>query len=95
MSATKTRKRQERQRRLNNRKRRIQNRLGERHWNDQARPMFSAGSEGDQGGSPNHYESSDRTRGLGLGGIGVMHLPARQTGLIEGIDKQLHLLKYL
>jgi hypothetical protein len=40
-----------------------------------------------------HYELSDKTRGLGPGGIGAMHLLARRIGLIEMIDRQLHLLK--
>jgi hypothetical protein len=40
-----------------------------------------------------HYELSDKTRGLAAGGIGVMHLLARQSGLIEAIDARLHLLK--
>jgi len=40
-----------------------------------------------------HYELADRVRGLGPGGIGVMHLLARRTGLIEAIDERLHLLK--
>jgi hypothetical protein len=40
-----------------------------------------------------HYELADKTRGLGAGGIGAMHLLARQTGLIEAIDRGLHLLK--
>ncbi len=39
------------------------------------------------------YELSDRTRGLGVGGIGVMHRLTRQTGLIPAIDQNLHLLK--
>ena len=40
-----------------------------------------------------HYEIADRTRGLAHGGIGAMHLLARQTGLIDAIDRRLHLLK--
>ncbi|MCH8830518.1 MAG: transposase [Planctomycetes bacterium] len=40
-----------------------------------------------------HYELADRTRGLGPGGIGAMHLLARRTGLVEAIDRRLHLLK--
>ena len=40
-----------------------------------------------------HYELADKTRGLGPGGIGAMHLLARRTGLIEAIDRRLHLLK--
>jgi hypothetical protein len=39
------------------------------------------------------YELADRTRGLGPGGIGGMHLLARRVGLIEAIDRRLHLLK--
>ena len=75
----------ERKRRLVNRKRRIQWRLRDRHWTDQPRPMFSAGNI--------HYELADRVRGLGPGGIGAMHLLAQRTGLVEAIDRRLHLLK--
>jgi len=39
------------------------------------------------------YEVTQRSRGLGCGGIGAMHLLARRTGLIEAIDRRLHLLK--
>jgi len=40
-----------------------------------------------------HYELSDRAQGLGVGGIGAMHLLARRSGLIEAIDDRLHLLQ--
>jgi len=40
-----------------------------------------------------HYELSDKARGLGVGGIGALHLLARRVGLIERIDSELHLLK--
>ncbi len=40
-----------------------------------------------------HYELADKIRGLGAGGIGMMHLLARRTGLIGAIDRRLHLLK--
>jgi hypothetical protein len=40
-----------------------------------------------------HYELSGRTRGLGAGGIGAIHLLARRVGLPEAIDANLHLLK--
>jgi hypothetical protein len=40
-----------------------------------------------------HYELADKTRGLSAGGIGAMHLLARRSGLIEAIDRRLHLLK--
>lgn len=39
------------------------------------------------------YELADKARGLSCGGIGVMHLLARRVGLIEAIDRRLHLLK--
>jgi hypothetical protein len=66
-------------------KRRIQHRLRERHWEAQAQPMLRA--------SNIEYEVSDRTKGLCAGGIGAIHLLARQIGLIEAIDERLELLK--
>lgn len=39
------------------------------------------------------YDVSDRVCALGVGGIGVMHLVAQRTGLIERIDDNLELLK--
>ena len=41
-----------------------------------------------------HYEMADRSRGIACGGIGAIHLLARRTGLIEAIDRHLHLLKF-
>ncbi len=67
------------------RKRRIEYRLRDRAWPEQSEPMFR--------GSNIHYDVSDRARGLGVGGIGAMHLLARRTGLVEAIDRRLHLLK--
>lgn len=75
----------ERKRKLANRRRRIADRLRERVWDEQPRPMFTA--------SNIHYDLADKDRGLGEGGIGVMHLLARKAGLIERIDEELHLLK--
>jgi hypothetical protein len=71
--------------RLAKRKRRIRRRLREIHWEDQPRPMFSA--------SNIHYELADRGGGIGCGGIGLVHMLARRTGLIEALDRNLHLLK--
>ena len=68
-----------------NSKRRIAWRLRKRNWEEQREPMMAA--------SNIHYEISDRTRAVGTGGIGAMHLVARRTGLIDGIDSDLHLLK--
>jgi len=74
-----------RRRILRNRKRRIADRLRDRERAPQGEPMLTA--------SNIHYELSDKVRGLAAGGIGAMHLLARQTGLIEAVDERLHLLK--
>jgi len=79
------RKIRQRQRKLWNRRRRIQYRLRDRAWAPQDRPMLTA--------SNIHYELADRTRGLGPGGIGAMHLLAGRSGLVEAINQRLHLLK--
>jgi len=75
----------ERKRKLVNRKRRIQYRLRDINWASRDQPMFRARNI--------HYELADRVRGLGAGGIGAIHLLARKTGLIDEIDRRLHLLK--
>ncbi len=73
------------QRKLRNRKRRIENRLRDRVWSDQKRPMFGASNV--------HYEIAERTRGFSAGGIGAIHELAKSTGLVEELDRSLHLLK--
>lgn len=40
-----------------------------------------------------HYELADRSSGIACGGIGLVHMLARQTGLIEALNRNLHLLK--
>ena len=72
-------------RQLANRKRRIERRLDKTDLRGCDRPMFTA--------SNIHYEIADRTRGIGRGGIGAIHALARQLGLIDAIDRRLHLLK--
>ena len=74
-----------RHQKLVNRKRRIAYRLRERVWMAQDEPMLRA--------SNIHYELSDRVRGLGTGGVGALHVLARRTGLIDAIDRELHLLQ--
>jgi hypothetical protein len=71
--------------RLANCKRRIERRLDKTKIGDTGRPMFTAANI--------HYEIAERTRGLTHGGIGAMHALARRLGLIEAIDRRLHLLK--
>jgi hypothetical protein len=39
------------------------------------------------------YEMGDRLRGTAVGGIGLMHLLARRTGLIDAIDRKVEVLK--
>ena len=72
-------------RKLANGKRRIERRLDKFDNRGCERPMFTA--------SNIHYEMSDRVRGMAHGGIGAMHLLARRIGLIDAIDRRLHLLK--
>lgn len=68
------------------RKRRIARRLDPRRRNAASRrPMFAPGNIA--------YELADRARGLCHGGIGAVHLLARRVGLVEAIDRDLHLLK--
>lgn len=73
------------QRKLRNGKRRIERRLRVSASEERDVPMFSA--------SNIKYEIAERTRGISVGGIGAMHLLARNTGLIDEIDRRLHLLK--
>src|ERR1700734_490118 len=40
-----------------------------------------------------HYEASSKTGAITCGGIGAIHLLARRIGLIDAIDKRLHVLK--
>jgi hypothetical protein len=71
---------------LTNRKRRLQRRLDKTKVPNCQRPLFTA--------SDIHYEIADRTRGISSGGIGALHALARQVGLIDAIDRHLHLLKF-
>jgi len=71
--------------RLAKAKRRAERRLRPIHWRQQPKPMFSARNI--------QYEVAQRGRGLAAGGIGAMHLVAQRSGLVEMIDKYVHLLK--
>jgi hypothetical protein len=39
-------------------------------------------------------EIAERTRGISRGGIGALHALARRVGLVDAIDRRLHLLKF-
>ena len=60
-------------------------RLRDLEWEDQPDPMFSARNI--------QYDLAEKAPGLACGGIGAIHLLARQSGLIEEIDDRLHVLK--
>jgi hypothetical protein len=47
--------------------------------------MFTAGNV--------RYDMADRTRAIGCGGIGAVHLLARKVGLVQAIDQDVELLK--
>jgi len=70
---------------LQERKRRVLNRLGRPVASESEVPIMTATNI--------HYELADRLQGLSAGGIGAMLLMARTTGLISDIDHNLHLLK--
>lgn len=72
-------------RQLNRRKRRILRRIENKPGVERHQPMMTA--------SNIRYEIADRTRAIAPGGIGAMHLLARKLGLIDDIDRGLHLLK--
>ncbi len=70
---------------LARRKRRIERRLNKNDNTGCERPMITA--------SNIDYEIADRTHAIAAGGIGAMHLVAKKLGLVESIDRKLHLLK--
>jgi hypothetical protein len=77
--------RAERKRKLEQRRQRVLRRLKHRQGDIRDDPMLSARNI--------HYELADRAQGLGSGGIGAIHLLSRRSGLIEAINRRLHVLK--
>jgi hypothetical protein len=71
--------------RLADRKRQILDRLDKTKLGDVSKPVLGA--------SNIHYEIAERVHGIAHGGIGAFHLLARRIGLIDAIDRNLHLLK--
>ncbi len=70
---------------LRNGKQRIERRLKPKNWEAQPQPMFRA--------SNIRYEMAKRTAAMNCGGIGAMHLMVQRLGLVEDMDRNLHLLK--
>lgn len=66
-------------------KKKISKKLKKRNWTDQPAPMFKA--------SNIQYEIDGRLQGISHGGIGLIHMLAKKTGLLKEIDKELELLK--
>jgi hypothetical protein len=89
---TKNRQQKTRQRRMTiarkkiaERKRRIERRLKHKA-EDRDEPMFRARNI--------QFELADRTQAICYGGIGLMHSLARESGLIDAIDRNVELLKF-
>jgi hypothetical protein len=70
---------------LRNSKKRIQYRLRDRGWTEQANPMFTA--------SNIHYQIAQRGRGVSCGGLGAIHLMVKKLGLVKELDESVRLLK--
>ena len=70
---------------LANGKRRILRRLDKSDYRGCEQPMFTARNI--------NYEIADRVHAMTYGGIGALHLLARQIGLIDAINERLHVLK--
>jgi hypothetical protein len=86
VSATFRKKREARKKRLfQERRRRINKRLGKPPGPERPVPMMTATNI--------QYELADRVQGISAGGIGLMLLLAHRIGLIRDIDANLHLLK--
>ena len=71
--------------RLAQSKRRIERRLDKNNNTGCEQPMITA--------SNIDYEFAERTQAIAAGGLGAIHLVARKLGLVEAIDRSLHLLK--
>jgi Transposase DDE domain group 1 len=67
-------------------KRRIEDRLKESRGKVTFSPEFSA--------SNIHYQVAERGGGIAYGGIGAIHLLAKRIGLVDAIDRRLHLLAF-
>jgi hypothetical protein len=78
-------------RRLAQRKRRILRRLKKANRDKYQRSAEDAGPVLNPAGIK--YELADKTRGVSYGGVGLMMKLAQEVGLVQAIDRRLHLLK--
>jgi hypothetical protein len=68
------------------RKERIRNRLDDAvHFNPAREPVFAATNI--------RYEAAEKTRAINVGGIGLIHTLAVESGLVGAINRHVHLLK--
>jgi hypothetical protein len=72
-------------RQLQARKRKTQRRLDKTKFPNKPGPVLA--------GANVVYEMADRVRGIGQGGIPLFHRLARDIGLLDSIDRRLHVLK--
>ena len=78
-------------RRLARRKQRIARRLERANQNKYRRCALEAGPVLNPPGVK--YELADKTQAISYGGVGLMIKLAREVGLVEAIDRRVHLLK--
>lgn len=71
---------------LQKRKQKLAQRLDRTRFPEENGPVFKAKNI--------HYEMADRAQAIGCGGIGAMHMLARNSGLIDAINKRLCLFKF-
>ena len=70
---------------LNQRKANLAKRLERKQYPEQPSPLLRAQNI--------HYEIAERVRAIDCGGIGAFHLLACNTGLVDAINQNVHLLK--
>lgn len=70
---------------LNQRKANLAKRLERKQYPEQPIPLLRAQNI--------HYEMAERVRAIDCGGIGAFHLLACNTGLVDAVNENVHLLK--